>query len=364
MIERMERLMADNGIKRWLMVPLAIVAVLFLSDARSAWAGAPSHMDRSKNPQGCGGCHRGRGVPGTPLLKNTTERICFECHGVMSRGRAKKDLESVFTKRSIHPIYETTKYHVRGEDLPERVPLTPRHVACADCHSSHVATPEMPWKGVRGYSRARMRLKQTSDEYELCYLCHSDSANLPSNQKNKREEFDPYNESYHPVELPGRNRFVPSLVGGLNTNSKLRCTDCHGSNDAFGPRGPHGSDYPPLLVAQYTTTDGVESPRAYELCYMCHDRRSILGNDSFWKHNLHIVTKGTSCYACHASHGSRDTKNLIVFNPNVVSPSNTGLGPQYIYNPTQPRCYLSCHSADHQTLGVYRPDGTKTPGSW
>jgi len=344
-------------------ISIFIVFVL-LSYIGIAGAVKPTHLDRDKNPEECSGCHSGVGVPGTPLLKDRPERLCFRCHGTMSRGRAKTDIESVFSKNSIHPVFETSKYHLRGEDLPERVPTTPRHVACPDCHSAHATIPQAPWAGTKGYSQGRLRGKQAQAEYELCYLCHSDSANLPPGQKNKREEFSLFNESYHPIEGPGRNHYVPSLIRGLSENSLIKCTDCHGNNDRNGAKGPHGSDYSPILVATYTTTDGIESPKTYELCYMCHDRRSILGDESFKKHSFHIINQNTSCYTCHSSHGSRDTKNLIVFNPLVVSPSNSGLAPQYIPDPVQTRCYLKCHNSEHNPSGVFRPDGTKSIGSW
>lgn len=330
----------------------------------SAMAAQSSHQDDFKNPSGCGGCHKGRGATGTPLLRHNNEDICFGCHGVFSRGKSKRDIQSVFNKRSIHPVAETTKYHVRGEDLPERTPTAPRHISCYDCHAVHEGTPEIPWAGAPGYAKTRMRLRKASFEYELCYRCHSDSENLPSNQKNKRLEFDPYNESYHPVESSGRNTFVPSLVRGLNVNSKIRCTDCHGNSDSTGARGPHGSDYEPILLAEYRTADGVESAKAYELCYMCHDRRSILGDDSFRKHNLHVANKSVSCHTCHTSHGSVLNKHLIEFNILVVAPTNGYGRPEYLPDQTQPKCYLKCHGTDHQLLGVYRSDGTKTPGSW
>lgn len=323
----------------------------------------PSHMDSYKNPLGCGACHSGKGAPGTPLLRNKLERLCFDCHGAFSRGSSKKDVETVFSKRSIHPIHETTKYHISREDLPERLPSISRHVACADCHVAHLSSVNMPWAGAKGYKRGGVRGRRADNDYELCYLCHSDSANLPSGATNKKDEFDPFNESYHPVELVGRNKFVPSLVRGLTINSIIRCTSCHGNNDPLGAKGPHGSDYEPILMAEYRTYEGVESPKTYELCYMCHDRRSILGDESFRKHNLHITIVRTSCYTCHNSHGVQNTKHLISFNPSIVSVSNTGLPITYLFG-TPPQCTLRCHGADHQiNIGVY-PPLSNIPMTW
>lgn len=370
------------------------------------WAGAasgkPSHLDREKNPRGCAGCHSMGGAPGTPLLKSAGMSLCFECHGshkptTIGRDRAKTDIEGVFAKRSKHPVYETEKYHFNDEDLPEKLPSQPRHVSCHDCHVTHVSSETSPWAGSKGYAKGRVNVNRASKEYEVCYLCHSDSENRPMGAKNKKDEFDPINESYHPIEASGREKFIPSLVRGLTVNSKITCSDCHGNNDPSGPRGPHGSDYSPLLVAEYktytTVLEGqrpyiedfglsqvkntisfplvVESPRAYELCYMCHDRRSILDNESFSKHYLHIVSQGATCNTCHTPHGSRDNKHLISFDSAIVSISNTTRYDPPQYKPyTTPQCYLRCHNTDHNEVGVFRtnPNGTETeltaPGTW
>lgn len=349
----------------FLALTIALLAV-FLGAALAMAAVKSSHMDRFRNPEGCLGCHAGIGAPNTPLLKGKREELCFRCHGTFSRGKAVgKNIESVLTKHSRHPIFETSKYHTKNEVLPEIEPSMPRHVACADCHSAHLSTPEVPWRGSKGYISGQARIRQpglppmglrlniAAEEYELCYLCHSDSANLPFDSRNIAELFDTGNESYHPVEAPGRNTNVPSLIRALSITSRIICTDCHGNSDIGGPKGPHGSDYSPILVAKYRTGDGPEGPTEYELCYMCHDRRSILGDESFKKHNRHVVSEATACFTCHASHGSSSNRHLIEFNSLVVSASPTSGGPIYIPGATgNPKCYLSCHGVDHNTSDV------------
>lgn len=338
-------------------IVLALSAVLLgvvLAAAR------PTHTDKFKNPEGCRACHSGKGTPGTPLLKMSRDTLCFRCHKPIGKGR---DIESVFTKASRHPVVETSIYHRRGEVLPETETSAQRHVSCDDCHVAHVSTPGAPWRGrgyIPGQARARLgglpptglRLRQASEEYELCYLCHSDSTNLPPGSRNMGELLNPGNESYHPVETPGKSANVPSLIRALSVSSRIKCSDCHGNNDP-SPRGPHGSDYAPILVAEYRTDDGPEDPRRYELCYMCHDRRSILGDESFIRHNLHVVQQGTSCFTCHGSHGSRDNPRLIEFNTVVVEPSPTSGGPDYVPGVAgSPMCYLSCHGIDHNFADV------------
>jgi hypothetical protein len=288
------------------------------------------------------------------MLIRSGYELCFLCHGSLKRGvpgEASTDIEAVFAKASVHPVLTTAHYHRRGEVLPEKDSSAPRHVSCQDCHVVHTSRPDWPWKGARGYSPAR-RLKRATQEYELCYLCHSDSENRPAESENLLELFDPLNPSYHPIERPGRNKNVPSLTRDWTVNDRIRCTHCHGNDDPYGPRGPHGSDYPPILLRRYIQEDGPESPSAYELCYGCHDRRSILGDESFKKHKLHVVYQNTSCATCHTAHGSREYPYLIRFNPSVVEPGPDG-GPEFQEAaPGKPRCYLSCHGAEHTLSGV------------
>ena len=58
----------------------------------------------------------------------------------------------------------------------------------------------------------------------------------------------------------------------------VECVDCHNSDFAAMVKGPHGSQYTPLLAYRYETEDDTqEDPFTYELCYQCHDRDSIFG---------------------------------------------------------------------------------------
>lgn len=336
--------------KAYLIIGLAAVIGLL-------WAGhgaskKPTHLDRFYNEVGCGGCHRGTGVPGSPLLKNLRHRLCFNCHGSLKtgrRGEAMTDIETLFYKRYVHPILETSKLHYTGEELPELDPSVARHVACADCHKAHRTVPEKPWQGARGHARGRYKLKKlATQEYELCYLCHSESANLPEEQTDKSWEFDPLNLSFHPIEAKGANHFMPSLTKGLNVASRITCGDCHGNDEPDGPLGPHSSNIEHMLVAEYRQTNGPETSLAYALCYMCHERDSILKDDSFARHKMHIVFNSIACFTCHETHGSKDNKHLINFNLDMVEPSSTAH--EIRYSPEQrgkPRCYLECHNRDH-----------------
>jgi predicted CXXCH cytochrome family protein len=349
-----EKLKGKFPIKGAFFAVLAAVCVLAAGGSHGA-VGRPSHLDRFSNPGGCDSCHSGKGSPGTALLKKRSYQLCFDCHGTHKagvRGEARTDIEREFRKRSKHPVVETAKYHSRGEVLPETNPIAPRHVACEDCHRVHASNPDNALRGASGFSPRRQKVRQAAEEYELCYRCHSESANMPAGTEDLIEAFNPANPSYHPVELAGRNKRVPSLIKPLTVNDRISCRDCHGNNDPNGPRGPHGSDYEPLLVREYRMTDSPESTQAYALCYGCHDRQSILGDQSFKSHKLHIVYQGTSCRSCHAAHGSREHPFLIKFSRDVVRPGKDG-GPRIVPGiPGKPYCYLSCHGADHTSAGV------------
>lgn len=354
---------------------IVILSFVLLWGVSAHGLGRPSHMDSFKNPQKCAACHAGRGAVGTPLLRKNTEGLCFSCHGLSSRG-AGSDIESLFSRPSTHPLFETAKFHEAGEVLPEELPSMPRHVSCADCHVTHLSEENMPWRGAKGYlpgqargiggSGARptgMRIRQAEEDHQLCYLCHADSANLPFDSRDVAFEFNPSNASFHPVETTGRNMNVPSLIRDLSVTSRIGCGSCHGNSDSTGPAGPHGSDYSPILVAQYRTENGPEEPTAYELCYVCHERRSLLLDESFRHHNLHIVQAQAACFTCHASHGSRDNTNLIEFNGDFAWPSETSGGPDYLPGATgSPKCFLSCHTPSFPQPVIHNSSGVEVPG--
>jgi len=327
---------------RILMSVFCVAAFLFA--ASGAFSIEPTHLGIANNPVGCEACHQGHGKRGTAMLRSAKSEVCFTCHGPsggVGRIRAKTDMSTVFNKRYKHPVLETSMYHSPGEDLPEQNSASPRHVACDDCHKVHLAEAGNSLKGVRGYTKTRTRQREAKEEYELCYECHADSVNLPYTSKNKKNEFDSANASFHPVEGPGRSTAVPSLLPPLNIRSTITCTDCHGNDDVYGPKGPHGSSYEFMLKKRHTKTESSESPQAYELCYSCHNRDSILINASFKSHKEHIVYQHVPCSACHTSHGSVQNANLIQFDSTF-----TGYVPMPTYMTSKggkPLCFLKCH---------------------
>ena len=294
-------------------------------------------------------------------------QACLRCHGGVS-GDAVEDLAPgvrptdvgrEFAKPYRHPI-ETAHRHDRGEVLPEVDSGTPRHVSCLDCHDAHypVSADRFPDKDSKLRTKARpSSLRGVTYQYELCYRCHGDSANLPGNSRNVRADFSLSNRSYHPVEGAGTSTSVPSLRSPFSAASVIGCTDCHGGDRGEGISAPHGSAYAGLLRFGYSTLDGqLESQLTYALCYRCHDRSSILGDESFAYHRLHLTkpTAQSSCHTCHDSHGSKRNPYLIRFNPVAVFPTQSGRLRYISEGNRRGECYLICHEFEHEP-GRYCP---------
>lgn len=338
--------------------------------AGQTWAQA--HMEKKNLPLGCVTCHYKSNLKsgGGPV-------VCITCHGQPQRlsspprnmlkgfappGMRLRNIEAEFAKTYRHPTFDLPGRHRSNEVLPETDPRVPRHVECVDCHHPHQVGKENKYAGLR----RRTTGGQTPDithEYELCYRCHGDSANLPPRYTNKRAEFSTSNPSFHPVEGEGRNLAVVSLIKPYREKkvnaedvSTFACSACHGSDDPNGPRGPHGSRYEHILTDNYYARDKQpESPFAYALCYRCHSRSSIMANESFRYHSLHILGTGklsgggTSCSTCHSPHGSPEYKYLLKFDTDIVTPNSKGLlkfveKGAYKFSG---ECYLSCHGVDH-----------------
>ncbi len=315
----------------------------------------------------CENCHspHNAGEPKRLLKYQTEEDNCLVCH---NGNVATKNIQAELTKTYKHNVFGYTGTH----DPTEATAVSTRHVECVDCHNPHAAkaltavAPAVrgPNVGVAGINQSGIVVKPVAYEYEICYRCHSDNPVNSSTtpriliQNNVRMEFATSNPSYHPVAGIGVNTSVPSLISPLTVNSVIYCTDCHASNGAGAPAGPHGSIYPQILKAQYLLTDNtVYSVSNFQLCYSCHSSASIMANASFKEHNKHINDKRTSCNTCHDSHGisslqgnATNNSNLINFNTTYVTPSSSGILRFDDLGNKKGRCYLRCHGENHNPL--------------
>jgi predicted CXXCH cytochrome family protein len=336
----------------------------------------------------CSSCHAMHSAPsGALLLKGVNaSEACLQCHSSSPNPLAQgTNVSADLVKISRH--YQN----------PTRAPMTPDvgqttsprdTLTCSGCHEPHTmnaATASAPLLSpklgeVSGINASGGVIPAAQYEYEVCFKCHQSL--LPGKtaisrqlvQMNTRLEFAPSAVSFHPVEIAGKSTDVPSLRSNLTTASLIYCTDCHNSDTgthagASGPNGPHGSNETPLLKLRYETTDNTsESASAYALCYSCHDRASILSDQSYKGHQLHVVQQKTPCSVCHDAHGissaqgnSMNHSHLINFDTSVVTPDpGTGKIEYRALGVQSGQCTLSCHGFTHSAT-MYPPAGGATP---
>jgi len=154
-------------------------------------------------------------------------------------------------------------------------------------------------------------------ECYLCMKCHSYYAygvlppDVPSGnadgsivrESDISDDFNINNEGFHPVFTQGKNRplttanpnwpanglgltntftYLDFLGTGARTgffnvthDSTITCTDCHGSDSALDPQGPHASNNKWILRNNERSVGSVQN-----FCYNCH-RRDVYGDEGY-----------------------------------------------------------------------------------
>jgi hypothetical protein len=302
------------------------------------------------------------------MLARSGEHFCYQCHGSESeRGRMVEegrllegamlgDIEREFEKVYRHPVGERIG-HDPAELLPRLGFGSAAHSECVDCHSPHqrIDLADSGMRQVPGYTLGGQVVENAAREYEVCLKCHTDETFLQTDRVPLNVAFGLAVRSQHPVTRPSSGRTMPSLIARFAAASTMSCSSCHTNDDPDGPRGPHGSRHRFLLSGNYEIDSKVaESPAAYQFCYSCHDRRSLLDGESFPLHELHIVGNtskgklGTSCYTCHASHGSVDGPHLLRFVASTVKVEDATRQLRFIdLGERSGECWLSCHDYNH-----------------
>ena len=335
---------------------IAAVAVVALAGlwAASAFTPGVASADPPPNPHlslgaddNCASCHRIHTGQDSNLIKSAVPQstLCFSCHDGTG---ANYNVAAEFSDASVpandpatssfysHPA-TTVSTHSSGQ-TDEFAGVLNRHSECGDCHNPHTANDAAPTESGSGWT-ASGALTGISGvaastplawkdpigyEYELCLKCHSGYTQLLSYSKesykktDKAAEFDPANNSYHPVEAPGKNTtagLTNSLAGGtlwqFTTASTIRCLNCHGdyrsiSGTPSGRLAPHSSPYRGLLIANYRDRNLKPRLEAYNsndftLCILCHSPAPFSDGSenprvdtNFRLHGLHLT--GISIY--------------------------------------------------------------------
>ena len=326
----------------------------------------------------CESCHEPHSAGGPLRLLNyqLEEDNCLNC---LNGNVAAKNIQTQLTKTYKHNVYAFTGVH----DEKESAVMGTTHVECVDCHNPHAvnnSTASAPnvngfLNGVLGVDINGSPVNPAQYEYQVCFRCHSDNlAILPYTQRyrgvgNMRLNFATTNVSYHPVEAAGQNQTVSSLIAPMTTSSKVYCSDCHGSDGAGAPAGPHGSNNIAILKYAYDTTrfpmlgtnwNATDLSMRWPLCFQCHNVSNVT--------TIHTNISGghfmkyTGCNTCHDPHGydgslgtnggniSSAFQYLLNFDTTVIRPNL--VNGKMIDIPNR-KCYFVCHQNPSGTGGVY-----------
>lgn len=355
----------------------------------------------------CVSCHKGhKGVMGgtqtakLPRAKGgSQDQLCATCHDGLAAATAVKGAIRM-------PILTPQgSGHLKNPLLPkrgdayERVVRTPTRTfrltqSCSGCHDPH-GKQRGKLRATAFDARGQLLDRAPMNAAEVCFGCHAgpDAASLPTSAPDLGQLFGKGAVSTHGIGTTADRRpDLPSLRATAYRGA-LDCTSCHDNPDPNGARGPHASTNPSLLKAAYGREKDLArlGERANDLCFLCHDRQSILANQSFSWHAQHLsgFTSGgarglrpssdgraeavallgirsakdlrpgragalqpgygepTTCATCHASHGSNRQASLIEFDRSVVSPSSVGGLSFQRFGLAQGSCTLSCHGYDH-----------------
>ncbi|MHC1706619.1 MAG: cytochrome c3 family protein [Bacteroidales bacterium] len=364
--------------------------------------------------------------PGTGTdLMNEEEAFCLECHGASGTATVKVHLafsnyNNTTTDFYKHDPAAQYRVHQTGENGGSAFGEANRHVECVDCHNPHgvrsgtATAPDLlpTLTGVTGvepvYAGAGAPagftwMPSVTAEYQVCFKCHSSYTTLPvylpggwdgsalipdglrklttggtngqiADSRDMASEYNPNNQSYHPVVAEGKNPNInaSTFKNGWGSTSRMYCSSCH-NNPRYATsgqgRGPHGSQNLHILDqatpgagVNYKTYHGASAASSSDVCGKCHNSGSYWtssSNSRFPYHGKHVDEENAECYLCHDSHGSEQW-HLINFSRNVpncitaVNPDSQNAFAHAVGATNS--CAMTCHGTSHSAVSrTYTP---------
>jgi len=337
----------------------------------------------------CGNCHMPHDAdqPERLLQGSTSQESCLlNCH---DGSGSEADIASMITYGGVHlaGLGLVDGKHDQNENPMDFDPLASEeenraHVECADCHNPHQMQDESEPLAAPPLTNGRIdqvvierlgtgTVTTASYEYEICFKCHSENSFTPVAVPRQISEpdlslrFDSDNDSFHPVTAVSATsssslrpdmmdvtllQAIRSLASG-----RVYCTDCHNSDSgptakgfvATEPNGPHGTNYPHNLIANYEQDSPTLSFQVdhYTLCFRCHDPAILLSGGTF--HTEHVMTLETPCSVCHDPHGvppnplvTNEAVSLINFDTRFVDKETA------VHDASARSCDVSCHGTN------------------
>ncbi len=345
------------------------------------------------------------GAAGSP----TEENLCFACHtgSTLSDGYGVKTMSARSQTVSLlfGSSYANTtspwsiKKHAVGtysgiheSDETQAEISANKHVECEDCHDAHATgngvsgstihasgtstiTAGSPlwgasgiqvttWPSFSGTTGSYSVISTATAEYQVCFKCHSGAnTNVTSwggttdatRWTNVALEFNPSNQSYHPVAAPlGSTKALNA--DWMDTGWKavgtqtMYCSDCHGPRSADSAAvGPHGSSVPHMLKgywpltstgAAYTINGLAAGTQTGILCDNCHN--------GFSNNRAHAQSGGShqsaACYRCHTviPHGSALGR--------LIADANSSMPARYAYQGVKTNVFVSNYSVNYSFM--------------
>lgn len=370
---------------------------------------APPQRTKAASAHGdCRICHRAHtsgmaitGKSSTGLAKaqpkaSGVDMICLDCHqgpSVPARDQGASKLPIWAGTGSSHvdgPFLDRARSFTKVTDRGDGRKLTLR-VQCDGCHDVHPRNQSSNLLSLAFDAQGKVQRLRPTTVSQVCFGCHagSDAVRFLKGEGDLGALMGPSAQSAHRPGSTARGRTdLPSLRSGSFVGT-LDCTSCHDNGNPNGPRGPHSSPFPSLLKAAYAREGDLSlvGARGNDLCYGCHERASIEGNQSFPWHAQHLsgftgmgatrnskvgsapkrsgaaVLQGlratgftagpggfgqpTTCATCHDPHGSTQQPALVAFDPAVVGKSSVGSVAFQRTGFRQGTCTLTCHGYDH-----------------
>ncbi|OGR96972.1 MAG: hypothetical protein A2V88_02100 [Elusimicrobia bacterium RBG_16_66_12] len=314
----------------------------------------------------CRNCHRTHGASSAQayILRGAEENTCYNCHGSPALPGA-KNIKNLYAKASKHPTESVSGVHINPELDASNLKTGKRHSECWDCHNPHRAkagthvTPGNAigdsllgawgveptygggvWQAATSFVRQVFNDTTNYKEYQLCFKCHSYyayAATPPAGYTDQSVEYNPSNRSAHPVRNSANAQtgaVAPKALAAAqmstpwNTNTgnqTMTCSDCHGSDVASDPKGPHGSasqymlkgprrHWPKNAAGALWSLDDVKNNKnswaADMFCVNCHP----LYSNGTWANNVHGKSNHQRstvyCITCHVvvPHGARRSR--------------------------------------------------------
>ena len=297
--------------------------------------------------------------------------LCYRCHGNGGdRKVSSPNIQTEFAKNYRHgrngsagtdymEVYDGDRHRAneKTDTAFSSGPPDNRHAECMDCHNPHEATainsdpafgptigatgldPTNSAAGLVPVSYAFVTITNADYEYKICFKCHSDWAGTGTGT-NQAVEFNPANDGKHCVESDktctpgiytgatfnlaanGIYTMMPRYNSATNAtlrSAMMRCSDCHGSNNAGAaniPEGPHGSTIANILkvpngspFVDWNNTVDYVTNSATIWCFNCHSP-NFTGTGLSDPANLHTNNHDDwPCQYCHFAVPHGNTEN-------------------------------------------------------